>query len=106
MDQVEGGLGATPLRKLRQEVGHARVGLHGVRTLEKAARELKSAGYSLSVLAVGTRNGAPIPRASGGFVTDNRGQIALPRLEETGLRALSATGGGRFLRSCLRGGRR
>ncbi len=63
---------------------------------EKAARELKSSGYSLSVLAVGTRDGAPIPRASGGFVTDNRGQIALPRLEETGLRTLSAAGGGRF----------
>ncbi len=63
---------------------------------EKAARELKSAGYSLSVLAIGTRDGAPIPRASGGFVTDNRGQIALPRLEENGLRALSAAGGGRF----------
>ncbi len=63
---------------------------------EKAARELKSSGYSLSVLAVGTRDGAPIPRASGGFVTDNRGQIALPRLEETGLRALTAAGGGRF----------
>ena len=63
---------------------------------EKAARELKSAGYSLSVLAVGTRDGAPIPRASGGFVTDNRGQIAVPRLEETSLRGLSVAGGGRF----------
>lgn len=63
---------------------------------EKSARELKSAGYSLSVLAVGTRDGAPIPRASGGFVTDNRGQIAVPRLEETALRGLSVAGGGRF----------
>ena len=65
-------------------------------TAKRAARELKSAGYSLSVLAVGTRDGAPIPRASGGFVTDNRGQIAVPRLEETSLRGLSAAGGGRF----------
>ena len=32
------------------------------------ARELKSAGYSLSVLGVGTTEGAPIPRQSGGFV--------------------------------------
>ncbi|MDH3304226.1 MAG: VWA domain-containing protein [Gammaproteobacteria bacterium] len=63
---------------------------------EKVARELKSAGYTLSVLAVGTREGAPIPRASGGFVTDNRGRIAVPRLEETALRALAAAGGGRF----------
>ncbi|MGB5337375.1 MAG: VWA domain-containing protein [Woeseiaceae bacterium] len=63
---------------------------------ERAARELRAAGYSLSVLGVGTRDGAPIPRASGGFVTDNRGQIAVPRLEETGLRKLSVAGGGRF----------
>ena len=63
---------------------------------EKAARELKAANYSLSVLAVGTRDGAPIPRAAGGFVTDNRGKIAVPRLEETSLRGLAVAGGGRF----------
>ncbi len=63
---------------------------------EKVARDLKSAGYTVSVLGVGTREGAPIPRASGGFVTDNRGRIAVPRLEETSLRALAAAGGGRF----------
>ena len=63
---------------------------------EEAARDLQAAGYSLSVLAVGTREGAPIPRVSGGFVTDNRGKIAVPRLEETGLRSLAAAGGGRF----------
>ena len=65
---------------------------------EEAARELKSAGYSLSILGVGTTEGAPIPRASGGFVTDNRGQIAVPRLEERGLRSLAGIGGGRYAR--------
>ncbi len=63
---------------------------------EEAARDLHKAGYTLSVLGVGTVEGAPIPRASGGFVTDNRGRIALPRLEERSLRALAAAGGGRF----------
>lgn len=63
---------------------------------EKAARDLKAAGYSLSVLGVGTREGAPIPRTAGGFVTDNRGAIAVARLEERGLRDLAAAGGGRF----------
>ena len=62
----------------------------------QAARDLREAGYSLSVLAVGTREGAPIPRASGGFVTDNRGRIAVARLEERGLRDLADAGGGRF----------
>jgi len=63
---------------------------------EKAARDLKSAGYTLSILGVGTREGAPIPRTAGGFVTDNRGAIAVARLEERGLRDLAAEGGGRF----------
>ena len=65
---------------------------------EGAARDLKSAGYSLSILGVGTTEGAPIPRASGGFVTDNRGQIAVPKLEERGLRTLAGIGGGRYAR--------
>jgi Ca-activated chloride channel family protein len=65
---------------------------------EAAAGNLKSAGYSLSVLGVGTTEGAPIPRVSGGFVTDNRGQIAVPRLEERGLRSLAGAGGGRYAR--------
>jgi Ca-activated chloride channel family protein len=63
---------------------------------EKAARDLKSSGYSLSILGVGTREGAPIPRTAGGFVTDNRGAIAVARLEERGLRDLAVAGGGRF----------
>ena len=63
-----------------------------------AARELKAAGYSLSVLGVGTPEGAPIPRVTGGFVTDNRGRIAVPRLEERGLRTLAEVGGGRYSR--------
>ena len=63
---------------------------------EAVARELRKSGYTLSVLGVGTADGAPIPRAGGGFVTDNRGQIALPRLEERSLRSLAAAGGGRF----------
>ena len=62
----------------------------------QAARDLREAGYSLSVLGVGTREGAPIPRASGGFVTDNRGRIAVARLEERGLKQLADAGGGRF----------
>ncbi len=63
---------------------------------EKAARDLKSAGFSLSILGVGTREGAPIPRTAGGFVTDNRGKIAVARLEERGLQDLAVAGGGRF----------
>jgi Ca-activated chloride channel family protein len=63
---------------------------------ERIARDLKGSGYSLSILAVGTSEGAPIPRLSGGFVTDQSGQIAVPRLEEHSLRALAVAGGGRY----------
>ena len=63
-----------------------------------AATDLREAGYTLSILGVGTTEGAPIPRATGGFVTDNRGQIAVPRLEDRGLRDLARVGGGRYAR--------
>ncbi len=63
---------------------------------ERAARDLRGTGYTLSVLGVGTKEGAPIPRMSGGFVTDQAGQMAVPKLEEYGLRDLAAAGGGRF----------
>lgn len=63
---------------------------------ERTAENLQSAGYSLSVLGVGTTEGAPIPRAGGGFVTDRAGNIAVPRLEANSLRQLAAAGGGRY----------
>ena len=63
---------------------------------ERVARDLKETGYTLSVLAVGTTEGAPIPQSGGGFVTDQSGNIAVPRLEEHSLRGLAAAGGGRF----------
>ncbi|MDX1403947.1 MAG: VWA domain-containing protein [Woeseiaceae bacterium] len=63
---------------------------------ERAAKELQSAGYGLSILGVGTGEGAPIPRAGGGFVTDRSGNIVVPRVEEAALRSLAAAGGGRF----------
>jgi len=63
---------------------------------EKAARKLRESGYTLSILAIGTAEGAPIPRVSGGFVTDQSGNIAVPRLDEYSLRSLASAGGGRF----------
>ncbi|GMR17435.1 MAG: VWA domain-containing protein [Gammaproteobacteria bacterium] len=62
----------------------------------RAAAALRDAGYALSVLGVGTEQGAPIPQAGGGFVTDRSGRLAVPRLETEGLRELAARGGGRY----------
>ena len=63
---------------------------------EDIAESLRDEGYTLSVLGVGTLEGAPIPESGSGFVTDSRGRIAVPRLESDGLRALAAAGGGRY----------
>ncbi len=63
---------------------------------EKAAEDLAKAGYTLSVMGVGTRQGAPIPVAGGGFVTDRAGNIAVPKLETRELQSLAAAGHGRF----------
>ncbi len=60
------------------------------------AGELASDGYRVSVLAVGTDQGAPIPRAEGGFVTDDSGQVVVPQLDAASLQRLAATGGGRY----------
>lgn len=62
----------------------------------EAAESLRDAGYTLSVLGVGTLDGAPVPRNGGGFVTDRAGQIVVPRLDPDGLERLAAAGGGRY----------
>ncbi len=50
----------------------------------------------ISVLAVGTREGAPVPREDGGFLTDSKGEIVMPKLEAEPLKRLAAEGGGRY----------
>jgi Ca-activated chloride channel homolog len=60
------------------------------------AGELAGDGYRVSVLAVGTEQGAPIPRAEGGFVSDANGQVVIPQLDASSLQRLAAAGGGRY----------
>ncbi len=57
--------------------------------------KLRSEGFRLSVLAVGSADGAPIPAAGGGFVKDAAGAIVIPRLSPR-LRELAAVGGGAY----------
>lgn len=71
-------------------------GLDQARALA-AARGLAEAGHRLSVLAVGTAEGAPVPGASGGFASGEGGSIPLSRLDRQGLQALARAGGGRVL---------
>ena len=60
------------------------------------AGEVASGGFRVSVLAVGTEQGAPIPLAAGGFVNDAAGRVVVPQLDVASLRRLAAAGGGRF----------
>lgn len=62
------------------------------------AGKLRGEGFLVSVLAVGTEQGAPIPRAEGGFVTDGAGAVVIPQLDVAGLARVAAAGGGRFAR--------
>ena len=62
----------------------------------EAARQLAGQGYELAVLGVGTAEGAPIPRADGGFFKDAQGNLVLPRLKAAGLQRLAAAGGGTY----------
>lgn len=61
-----------------------------------AARRARAAGLEVSVLGVGTTQGAPVPQARGGFLLDNLGAILIPKLDESSLRELARAGGGRY----------
>ena len=61
-----------------------------------AARDLRRQGYTVSVLGVGTTQGAPLSDGGGGFVHDGKGAIVVPRLDAASLRALATAGGGRY----------
>ncbi len=58
------------------------------------AAQLNQQGFNVSVLGVGTADGAPIPNQSGGFLKDRSGSIVVPKLTEAKLAALAREGGG------------
>ena len=72
-------------------------GVDGAETLD-TARQLRDRGYRLSVLGVGTEDGAPIPKSGGGFLSDRSGAIVIPKLDASSLEELAAAGGGRYAR--------
>jgi Ca-activated chloride channel family protein len=62
----------------------------------EVARKIAADGVEISVLAIGTEDGAPIPERNGGFLTDGRGNVAVPKLDVRALASLAAAAGGRF----------
>ncbi len=58
------------------------------------AASVAQSGYRLSVIAVGSEDGAPIPLPQGGFLKDSQGNIVIPGLELGPLQQMAAEGGG------------
>lgn len=61
-----------------------------------AAAALRRDGYTVSVLGIGTQEGAPIPERSGGFLLDGAGNVVVPKLDPAALAELADRGGGRY----------
>lgn len=55
-----------------------------------------SKNHRISILAVATNDGAPIPQATGGFVKDRSGNIVLPKLDTNRLKNLIKISKGNF----------
>jgi Ca-activated chloride channel family protein len=64
----------------------------------EAAARLRTQGYRVSVLGVGTEEGAPITRAQGDFLKDSSGRIVIPKLVDAPLRKVAGAGGGIYVR--------
>jgi Ca-activated chloride channel family protein len=62
-------------------------------SLERRASDMRQAGYQVSVLGVGTAEGAPVP-TSYGFLSSTDGAIVIPKLESSKLQRAALAGGG------------
>ncbi|MCG8325262.1 MAG: VWA domain-containing protein, partial [Thiotrichales bacterium] len=60
------------------------------------AAQIHNQGYRISVLGVGTDQGAPIALPNGGFLKDNDGEIVIPMLDHAALMSLAGSGGGQY----------
>jgi len=65
----------------------------GERDIESAKAAFDK-GYQVSVIGVGTKNGAPLKNVDGGFVRSESGAVIVPKVEISELRKLAQAGGG------------
>ena len=64
--------------------------------LDRAKSQVAAAAVRLSILGVGTADGAPIPDENGGFVKDQRGNIVLEPLRPQQLQELATVANGLY----------
>lgn len=63
---------------------------------DTVVQQFTSAGHRLSVIGIGTTEGAPIAKAEGGFLNDKRGNIIIPQLDIPRLKTLARLGHGKY----------
>ena len=66
--------------------------------IESIENLVRNSKYRLSVLGIGTPQGAPVIVGNGGFLKDGNGDIVLPVLDESPMRRLATLGRGMYLR--------
>ncbi|MBE1158932.1 tetratricopeptide repeat protein [Dyella acidiphila] len=71
---------------------------------QAAARKALASGIHVSVLGIGSEQGAPVPQADGSFVRDDQGNIVVARRHDDHLRALAQAGGGVYVPMAEGGG--
>lgn len=76
--------------------GHILLITDSVESSQTISFAKKLGSYRLSVLGVGTTEGAPVALPEGGFAKDETGQILVPKLQTSELSDLAAAGNGRF----------
>jgi Ca-activated chloride channel homolog len=67
--------------------------------VEETAKQMAKEGIKVFCIGVGDIAGAPIPDESGGFVKDEKGNIILSKVDETGLNKIADLTGGFYVRS-------
>jgi Ca-activated chloride channel family protein len=78
------------------EKGHILLITDEIKVAESVAFVKDKSDYQVSVLAIGTQIGAPIPLPNGGFLKDNQGHIVVPKVIFNDLKQLADAGQGVF----------
>ena len=71
-------------------------GIHAV-ALDRAVDFARSKDLHISILALGSKHGAPIPDREGGLLRDAGGAMVITRLESSRLQALANSAGGLYV---------
>jgi len=71
------------------------------RQFEKSFSKANRRGYKVSILGIGTDEGAPVKLGDGGFLKDKAGTIVIPKLNQGVLRMMASSGGGYYETSQL-----